>query len=182
MPEFNILLECPTPYRKVCFKDNCNILASKELAIESSLIENGYLCLFVDPDNYQPIYEGGSSRLVTTGVGNSIEASKSRRGFSIRLDYIFNNVRIALNTINRYALNNKLFVECKDYVLPDDDIASYVNGYTTRYGIISAPLTTTGSISKMVPESKENINLVPSVYPAYISNMSLTFTSTTFNY
>lgn len=128
---------------------------------------SGNLMLYIDPSKYSPVTINQSSDFIPTGGPSFLNISLVRKGFRVTVDYEETIIRQAVHLLAKYALQERSFLTVKDFVGPEaGDISTEIitlgsslprtrvteeASFTTRLGIIQAPIEYGGSIGDATP-------------------------------
>lgn len=133
-------ITCTTPAFFKLLKIQVTDPSILTLEISDTILYNGYLNLYVDPNSYQPLADEGDTKYIATGSGSALVNKLVRKGFNAKFDYDDPLLLKGVKRLVRYNLANKLSTTIVDYVSPED----WDEEYTTRIGVIVPPIEHTG--------------------------------------
>lgn len=174
---YNPEKECFSLFRKICFENTGNYLIGTELgkSVCYSIGGKNYICLYCEPDKYDPITEGETNKFGITGAGSYVKFSMVRKGLTAQFDYPQTDLINSIEKIARNIEPQKTFINVLDYVRPEPK--DYVKGFTKRRGMIYMPLRYKGQISgwKTIKVQSKQL-VVPTTKPLFtVDGFSLTF-------
>lgn len=150
--EFEFIYECGYPtFRQIWIKNNLPNLPNYDLrsdVVRSTTSGDYYLTLFVDPNNYSPVSEGGSN-FISAGKSSILNVALKRKGFNAKFFYTEANLYQVVRLIAIQALKTKELITVVDFVSPEPE--DYFNGYTVRSGLFIDVKSDTGSIQINYP-------------------------------
>lgn len=153
LSEFEFTYDCGYPvYRQIWIKNNLPNLDAYLLRqdILATNPENGekFIVLYVDPNNYSPVSEGGSN-FTAAGKSSVLTVQLRRKGFNAKFQYPEANIGQVIKLIASKCLQDKQLLTVIDFVYPEPE--DYFTGYTVREGLFIDVEISTGMLQQNFP-------------------------------